>query len=70
MIFDDISDNIYRTFVCDVYVECSWTEFVMYKDLGLVYIERYFNDLHCCYSSVYEVVDQKKWALARLKYGI
>ena len=37
-----------------------YTEFLNYKDIGVKYIE----------CGVYEVVDEKKWFLARIKYGI
>jgi hypothetical protein len=37
-----------------------WDHFVYYKDMGVKYIQ----------TSVYEVVDEKKWMLAKIKYGI
>ena len=44
-------------------VQLNWDDFILYKDMGIVSVG---NRTHW----LYQVVDEKKWVLARLKYGI
>lgn len=70
MEFKDVQKIIYKKFKDDEYryVFRTWESFIKSKDLGIRYINKfpwvdsYFED--------YEVVDQKKWLFARIKYGI
>ncbi len=38
----------------------SWKEFIIAKDIGLITGESFF---------FYEIIDEKKWLLSKLKYG-
>lgn len=67
MVFDDANDIIYKNFGDEFYssVVSDWHVFVLYKNLGLTYIGHSSN-----HRRRYKIVDQNKWILARLKYGI
>jgi hypothetical protein len=68
MVFDfkDINDLIYRTFRDEFYSLSndifSWHAFIEYKDIGINCINYHSN--------YYIITDEKKWLLAKLKYGI
>lgn len=44
--------------------ELTWKQFIELKDIGLAHIDVYQN------YDLYEIIDEKKWALTRLKYGL
>jgi len=44
----------------------SWSEFIKSKDLGIIVFD--FNGSPSKY--IYEIIDEKKWLIARIKYGI
>jgi hypothetical protein len=44
----------------------TWKEFIAYKDLGLLYIPPHTSGT----TDMYEIIDEKKWALSKIKYGI
>jgi hypothetical protein len=44
--------------------ELTWKQFIEEIDIGLAHIDVYQN------YDLYEIIDEKKWALTRLKYGL
>lgn len=58
--------NILKTFRLEYMLESklsSWKKFIESKDLGIICVS---------YSSLddeYEIIDEKKWLLSKLKYG-
>lgn len=66
--YKDIRDKIYFCFL-DEYHNCTlkinWREFIRSKDIG---IEDVTTDTQ--FGAKYQIVDEKKWLLTRLKYGI
>jgi FMN-dependent NADH-azoreductase len=40
----------------------TWSEFIESKDLGIEYLDHLDQNL-------YKIVDEKKWLLAKIKYG-
>lgn len=71
MVFNDVDDIVYRTFVYDFHSHklTKWKEYIQSKNLGIKHIENVFNSQTFLNSSIYEIVDQKKWLLAKIKYG-
>jgi hypothetical protein len=62
------SDIIYKTFI-EEYMTSSyigWDRFIKSKDLGLTVTNLAVEKFSKCN---YIVVDEKKWLLAKLKYG-
>lgn len=66
------SEDIWDRFQHEYYADqpCSgrgsgWKLFISNKDLGIRYSPSYTLDL----IHVYEVVDEQKWLLTKLKYG-
>ena len=63
IIKNDVAIEIYNI----LYDECvesninAWSKFIKSKDLGIISIS-YYDDL-------YRIIDEKKWALAKIKYG-
>ncbi len=39
----------------------SWGEFILRKDLGLIYVDSRHE--------TYTIINEKKWLLAKIKYG-
>lgn len=65
MKFDDIDSNLYSVFQHEFQAEFTrtnkrWSHFINNKDLGISY----------CINNIYTIVDNKKWLLAIIKYGI
>ena len=63
IIKNDVAIEIYNI-LYDEYVESNinaWSKFIKSKDLGIISIS-YYDDL-------YRIIDEKKWALAKIKYG-
>jgi len=60
MVYDTFKDEFYEDSV-------DWDDFVEKKDIGIRFnmLDRYTKD-----GDNYTIVDNKKWLLARLKYGI
>jgi hypothetical protein len=66
MVYYDEGRKVYSVFWFEYHTSniFDWKEFIDLKDLGIRYIKRGIsNDL-------YNVVDEKKWLLAKIKYGI
>lgn len=58
--------NAFHTEWLDIYLKCpDWVIFIESKDLGIKCIES------CQFSQddKYEIVDEKKWLLNKIKYG-
>jgi hypothetical protein len=63
IIKNDVAIKIYNI-LYDEYAESNinaWSKFIKSKDLGIISIS-YYDDL-------YKIIDQKKWALSKIKYG-
>ena len=63
IIKNDVAIEIYNI-LYDEYVESninSWSKFIKSKDLGIISISYYDH--------LYRIIDEKKWALAKIKYG-
>ena len=74
MEFEDKDDSIYKKFILEFVLarttlkmmqsasecESQWNIFLKHKDFG-IYYKAY---------GIYEIIDQKKWLYAKLKYGI
>jgi hypothetical protein len=65
MEFNYVNVKIYYSLFCEYYLTSffkngMYNHFVDYKNIGVKYIG----------FGVYEVVDEKKWMLAKIKYGI
>ena len=62
MEFNDYDCIIYIIFKQEFHLHSSpiWNEFILEKNIGLVY---YGNNR-------YRIVDEKKWMLTKIKYGI
>jgi hypothetical protein len=71
-------NNIYHTFLTefinfrkdknyydDVLINVTWKEFIKSKDLGILCIT---SNL-CSSLDEYEIIDEKKWLLSKLKYN-
>ena len=57
----DVYDALFREYSLTSFFKTgSWHHFIAYKDIGVRYIQ----------TGVYEVVDKKRWFLAKIKYGI
>ena len=66
MEFRDVN-NIITDMFLDEYTQSSiigWTRFIEKKDIGIVY-----NNTHSAHN-IYKVVNEKKWLLTKIKYGI
>lgn len=69
MRFEDKLGAIYRFFRKE-YIASSfeyYAEFLESKDIGIIRIDDY---IRTDFTYLYEIVDEKKWALSRIKYGI
>ena len=71
MEFRDNKNVLIETFRMEFVYDSStmiWKEFINNKDLGI----RYIQDLviNKRWTKCYDVVDEKKWLLAKIKYGI
>jgi len=66
MEFRDINDSIKKTLIKEYNDSpiIGWSCFIEKKDLGVAY-----NNV-ASHHNVYYIIDDKKWVLARLKYGI
>ena len=72
MVFDDVNETIYYALgegyeKWEDFYSYSWNDYLIDLDIGIQSISlglKYVN------SSKYMITDQKKWVLARLKYGI
>jgi hypothetical protein len=42
-----------------------WDEFIKKKNLGIICIK----STYVGYDDIYKIVDEKKWALSKIKYG-
>jgi hypothetical protein len=64
MVFKDINFSIHLCFIENYYKfpVNNWFDFIVYKDLGIICLS-WQNHL-------YKIVDEKKWVLAKIKYGI
>ena len=62
MVFNDVNhDTVFGYFKWE-YIQSRllWADFLIQKDLGIQVNSEY----------VYKIVDEKKWCLTRLKYGV
>lgn len=64
MEFEELHEKLldifyYKEFLKHPIYKNRWSKFIESKDLGIILSDRN-----------YEVVDEKKWLLTRLKYGI
>lgn len=67
MEFKDIEYEVYHKLKDQrnkIEKELTWKQFIELKDIGLAHIDVYQN------YDLYEIIDEKKWALTRLKYGL
>lgn len=66
MVFEDTKDRVFSILREDYLkskVHClGWREYLVYKDIGI-------HERRLIGRGFYKIVDQKKWAIARLKYG-
>lgn len=65
MQFEDINDTVYSALQYEFEAEYirtnkQWSDFIKDKDIGIQYFIK----------KVYTIVDQKKWLLAKIKYGL
>lgn len=72
MEFKDVNDVIYSTLYeeyssRDNFYNSSWNEFLLNYDIG---IQDVATGLQYVGSSNYTIIDEKKWLMAKLKYGI
>ena len=73
MVFKDDDEMVYQTFMAEY--RCSpsynkgfgWKVFLENKNLG---IEHHPDHYDMRGTSLYKIVDEKKWMLTRIKYGI
>ncbi len=57
--------SLYNVFKDDFLLQKDrWTDYIESKDLGVVSC---FNSNN---NSLYKIVDEKKWLLAKIKYGL
>ena len=74
MVFD-FSEKIYKAFAdeyhCSAEYMCNknWKKFIHNKDIGIIDITQLVY-LQASRVSKYLIVDEKKWLLAKIKYGI
>jgi hypothetical protein len=68
MVFQDTNQTIYEFFYLEfveypilLQTRSNWCSFIQNKDLGIKYL---------VHKDRYEIVDAKKWIIARLQYGI
>ena len=63
MVFKDNDNKLFLKFQYECYhlekPALCWADFITKKDLGIIRYKQY-----------YKIIDQKKWLLAKLKYGI
>lgn len=66
--FLDTEEHVYTLFADEYHnqLTLSWSEFVETKDLGVEHVKHQPIDKYFTYT----IVDEKKWLLARIKYGI
>ncbi len=59
----DYSENVNKSY--DRLTNENWKNFIEFKDLGIVCVRSH------SISSLdeYEIIDEKKWALTKIKYG-
>lgn len=76
MFFYDQNDRIVKVFVDEFYQfqrKNLWTKsfqtFISEKDLGIVFVRVGDPETEGIFD-IYEVVDEKKWFLNKIKYGI
>lgn len=64
MEFEDVQDKVYGA-LCDEYSQSDkkWGEFILYKNLGIEYKPVF-------HSNTYKIIDEKKWLLTKIKYGL
>ena len=67
MEFEDKDFKIYRALQDEFhrFERDDYDSFLAMKDIGIKYIVKYISSFHH-----YEIVDNKKWILAKIKYGI
>ena len=59
LIYENLKDEFRFKLQREPYI--NWLTFIKSKDLGIV-----FNNN----TDEYKIIDEKKWAIARIKYGI
>jgi hypothetical protein len=73
MEFNDKLGLIYRFFRIE-FLNSSfsyYSDFLKSKDIGIIRIDNYVVDYRLEYNYwKYEIIDDKKWALSKIKYGI
>lgn len=74
MEFKDVDSKFYFTFLEKFTYSYtnSWKSFIETLDLGVYYIYSYSDETSRTTKSihVYTIVDEKKWFLSKIKYGI
>lgn len=68
MTFKDFDYKIYRILE-DRNIhndDISWKELIIRQDIGIIHISLNVQKSY----DMYKIVDEKKWALAKIKYGI
>lgn len=81
MVFKDVGDKIFEAFKTEyrgseIFKQgFGWRAFLTNKDIGVNCIDKkHINNVFniqdaLLTTSTYEIVDQKKWLLAKIKYG-
>lgn len=44
----------------------NWNDYIRFLDLGIICINRFTGKYRTC---KYKITDEKKWVLAKIKYG-
>jgi len=60
LIYENLKDEFRFKLQREPYLYINWSTFIKSKDLGIVFN----NNTH-----EYKITDQKKWTLAKIKYG-
>lgn len=63
MVFKDERCTVFKKLSNSKYISyIDWPKFVQDKDIGIVCID--------AYTHYYKIVNEKKWLISRLKYGL
>jgi hypothetical protein len=81
MIYEDYGGKIFSYFTATRLFDVSWwshdythminewVKFISYLDMGIEFVQFNRYKKYNVYDA-YEIIDEKKWLLAKLKYGI
>jgi hypothetical protein len=67
MEFEDRGFKVYRALQDEFrnYKNCDYVSFLAMKDIGIKYIDKNISAF-----DHYEIIDEKKWLLAKIKYEL